>query len=102
MGFTLALVRHGLCNVEPHIQEVTMANEQQSGRGGKANDEKASKQQAASGGRSEQQAQQRNAEQSKAGHDAGDEKIRPTGQNVKSEPHWDPADAPAARDAKEP
>jgi hypothetical protein len=63
-------------------------------------DSKQSKEQAAGGGRSEKQAQQRDDEQAKAGHDKNAELPRGAAHNVKSEPHWDPAEAPTERDAK--
>ena len=63
------------------------------------NDSKQTKETAASGGRSEKQAQQRNAEQANADHDKSAEVPREAVHNVKSEPHWDPAEKPAQRDA---
>lgn len=69
-------------------------------QGGKSvDDPKHSKKQAA-GGRSERQAQQRDAEQAKAGHDESAEVPRGAVHNVRSEPHWDPAEAPTERDAE--
>lgn len=52
------------------------------------------------GGRSERQAQQRDDEQANAGHDQSAEVPRDAVKNVKSEPHWDPTEAPAKRGAK--
>ena len=74
-----------------------MANQQ----GGKSADEsKQRKEQDAAGGRSEKQAQQRDDEQAKAGHDKSAEVPRGAVRNVKSEPHWDPAEGPAEGDAE--
>ena len=72
-----------------------MANEQSIERGGKAAE--ASKQgteQAASGGRSEQNAQQRNDEQARRVTTKEKRDSSPT-HNVKSEPHWDPSEPPS-------
>jgi hypothetical protein len=66
-----------------------------------ANQAKTSKDHAAAGGRSERQAQQREGEQAKAGHDKSAEVPREAVRNVKSEPHWDPTEAPAKRGAKD-
>lgn len=77
-----------------------MADQQQGGQDKGRNDaSKQGTQQADSGGRSEQHAQQRDKEQSQAGSD-GNAKVSRDVPNVKSEPHWDPTEGPGARDAK--
>lgn len=52
------------------------------------------------GARSEKQAAQRNQEQANTGHDKGREVPRDGLHNVKSEPHWDPSEAPDESDAE--
>ncbi|HEX6240811.1 MAG TPA: hypothetical protein VFZ61_07955 [Polyangiales bacterium] len=73
-----------------------MANDQ-SAKSGK--DPKQGNEQSA-GGRSEQQGRQRDDEQARAGHDKSAEVPRGAVHNVKSEPHWDPDEAPAEREGK--